>query len=338
MRSRPFVTYRRRLLATLAVTLVLIAGVAPLAVHAQGPIDVELTASPSEVTVGDVIELTLRVTHPEGYQVAPVVLPREWGDLEVMTQTELETSGIGDGTEVTVQTIEAAVYSPGVFETPEITVTVRDQAGRSFEEQAPRASLRVVSVLQDGDDTLRDIRAQATLPGPAIWPWIVGGLLLALLAAIAGWALYRKLRSDGVPPAEPAPVLDPRSPYEIVVGELDRIASLRLPEARRFKEHYTLVSDALRMYMTALYRVPALDLTTVELAARLSRLNVELEHVEREMRLLDECDLVKFARYAPEIVEAQQIVPRGRDLVELTHIPVEMTTALQGATPGEAMG
>ena len=336
MRPRAVAARRVSLFGVAAAALLLLWTALPPAAHAQSPIDVELTAEPVEVTVGDVIGLTLTVTHPEGYEVAPVDLPREWGDLEVVSQTRPETSGVTDGIEVTTQTIEAVIFSTGDFETPELAVTVRDQTGRLLEEPAPRASITVLSVLQEGDDTPRDIRPQATLWGPAVWPWVVGGLLIALLAVLVGWAAYRRFRSTGVPQAPP--VLDLRSPYEIVVGELERIAALRLPEAGRFKEHYTLVSDALRTYVSGVYRVPALDLTTGELGAMLRRAKVETPVVEQSMGLLDDCDLVKFARYAPGVAEAGQIVPRALGLVEEAHRPPEAVQGPHGAVSGEALG
>ena len=87
-----------------------------------------------------------------------------------------------------------------------------------------------------------------------------------------------------------------------------------------FKERYTLVSDCLRSYLLSRYYVPAPELTTrqileeFELSGRLDSAISPLEGI------LEESDLVKFARFLPTRDDAVRIVERSRDFVRATGV------------------
>ena len=53
----------------------------------MAPVSVGLTADAESVTVGDVITLTLTVSHPSDHHVVLPDVPREWGDFEVRKTT-----------------------------------------------------------------------------------------------------------------------------------------------------------------------------------------------------------------------------------------------------------
>ena len=318
----------------IAIGLTLVAAW-PSAARAQGPIQVELVADRDQLTIGDVVELRLRVTHPSGYRVAPRRLPQTWGAFEVRSQSQPQTRDNGDGTQETTQVIEAALFSTGTFETPDLAITLQDDAGELFEELAPTVSLEVLSVLGQDDSDLRDIRPQASLPLPALWPWILAGTLSAIAAGAVAFLLYRRMRGVARQPVFVS-VLDTRSPYDRVLDELAHIETLDLLEQGRFNEHYTLVSEALRRYLEGTYGLLALDQTTDELRSSLREIGLGFDRTRQVVELLNECDLVKFARFTPEMTAARRLTGRVRPLVELIRPPpaVEpgvMTTVGEGA-------
>lgn len=114
--------------------------------------------------------------------------------------------------------------------------------------------------------------------------------------------------------------------------ELAALENERLIEQKKFKEFYTRLSDALRSYMGAAYRVQALDLTSNELLRELDgRAEDEPQHraesyrkaVARLTELLDEADLVKFARYMPEAARGRRALEIGREIVKYTSYKFE---------------
>ena len=303
----------------LGVLLILILASPALAQFSDN-IDISLETDQEGITVGDPIRLHLVVTHPAGYEVAIPALETNWGDFEVWSQSVPEVSQNEDGSETTSQIIEAAVFAPGVFQTPSLNISLLDPNGQVLERVVPQASIEVVSVLSEPEPELRDIKPQADLPFPPLWPWILLATLLALgFALILIWfILYlRKRLKKPKPEPVPVPVFDPRSPYEIAMDELNRIEALDLPGQGRFKEYYTLVTTCLRAYIGSEFRFPALDYTTAETGQTLRTLKVESKDTQGIIEILTEGDLVKFARFTPDFEESRSLINRTRVLVEL---------------------
>ena len=220
-------------------------------VAAQTPLTATVTAPEGSFTVGDPVQLTLSVTHPESYHVINPEIPQSWGDFIVKSQSPATTVDNGDGTSTTTILIDARLFAPGEFSTPPLTVNVTDGAGQLSEVTAAAAPVVIGSVLVEGDSELRDIKPQAELPFVNLLPWIAGGLILAVFAAVA--LLWWKRRQARLALA----AVDNRLPHEIALDELARIGQLGLLEQGRFKEHYTLVSDTIRLHRTRLWRAHA---------------------------------------------------------------------------------
>lgn len=138
--------------------------------------------------------------------------------------------------------------------------------------------------------------------------WLWGGVALAVLVAVAAlvWWIRKKRRTVVETPAIVLP------PEVIALAELERIAALALPARGDFKQHYTLVTDVVRRYVEARYKVEAMDRTTYELMDALERRRVSVDGLEK---LLNEADLVKFAKFTPTTESAAVAVNRAREIV-----------------------
>lgn len=308
-----------------ALFLALIVALIPFGMtSAAEGISATLTATEGEYTVGDAIPLNLTVIHPNGYRVLPLQFQDTvWGELEIREAASPQVVANPDGTETTTQTIYATLWAPGEFTTPELSLGVSDTAGEIREISAAPLSLNVASVLVEGDTALRDIKPQASLPLPVLWPWVVGGLLVALVVALAGgwllrrWWLRRKLALANAP--------DNRLPHEIAFEELAQIEGLNLPPQQRFKEHYTLVSDVLRQYIEKSFQIPMLDRTTGEIRRSLKLAPFSQDNKRLLIGLLNEADLVKFAKVKPETSQAEDYLGKARRFVGVTR-PLEIAT------------
>jgi hypothetical protein len=183
--------------------------------------------------------------------------------------------------------------------------------------------------LAEDDNNLRDIKPQAGLAVPPLWPWIAGALVAVALAAVAGWWAYRRWQGK---PFGLMPV-DNRPPWQVAFDELTRIEGLGLLENGRFKEYYTLVTDCLRSYLEAQFDLRVFDRTTSELKPILQKSDQEPEHVRRFLDLFTESDLVKFAKFTPERDAAWQLVGEARSLVDLTRPMPDSETAEKDQPP-----
>jgi len=292
-------------------------------VKAAEGITVTLTPNPGELTVGDLVELTLEVNHPSGYQVIIPQLDQNWGPFEVRDQSQTTTVTNSDGTETTSQTITVTLFDVGTFETPTLPLTISDGTWQVVEEVVPATAVTVIPTLAEGDTTLTDIRPQVELKVPPVWSAIIASMIAAVMVIVGGWWLYQRRYGKHAL----ARIVDNRPPYQVAYDELDRIDGLNLPQAGKFKEHYTLVTDVLRLYVEQQFLVHAFDRTTTELKQSLNSSTMSPEHIRRFTEFFFESDLVKFAKLVPNLEDAHQLTDEARTLIKLTQpVPVEEQT------------
>ena len=179
------------------------------------------------------------------------------------------------------------------------------------------AWVEIHALLPAGNPPLKDIRELQLNPGPKLWPLIVAAVigLLVLLAT-----LIRKRRrtpareSDPVPPAAA-----PESPYTHALARLERIEHERWPEQGEIARHYEEVVDALRGYLEAAADVPARESTSAELLWALPPYLSDDGLRDRLGELLDQADLVKFARVVPDSSAAALFLDESRRMLRDWH-------------------
>jgi hypothetical protein len=238
---------------------------------------------------------------------------------------------LDDGTATTRQYIEVTLFNLGEFETPALPLTISDGNGQVSEELVPSVSLRVNPTLAEDDNDLRDIKPQAGLAVPPLWPRILGGLLVAGLLAVAGWWAYKRWRGED--PFARAPIVDNRPPWQVAFDELARIEGLGLLEQRRVKEYYTLVTDCLRKYLEDQFDLRVFDRTTSELRPILRYSDLAPDHVRQLLDLFLKSDLVKFAKFTPDLETARQLTGSAHLLVDLTRPQPEIEAAEEDQPP-----
>ncbi|GAB4445990.1 MAG: hypothetical protein Kow0031_28580 [Anaerolineae bacterium] len=315
------ITQNRLLMIAFIVSALLIMA---LPANAAGGVTATLTPDRTELTVGDPVNLTLEVTHPAGQQVLLPDLPPAWGQFEVQSRQPAETIANPGGTETTRRQFTVTLFQPGTFATPPLPLTIADSAGQVSELLVEPVSLVVAPVLAEGDTTLNDIRPQAELAAPPPWPLLAGSLLAALAVTGFGWWLFRAMQQRRMARAN-------RTPWQAALDELARIDGLKLPQQGQFKEHYTLVTDALRLYLERQHHVPATDRTTAELKRDLAASSLQPDHNRHIINLFADADLVKFAKVTPEPDEAAQLTTQARTLINLTR-PVPQAGGEQPAS------
>ncbi len=275
-------------------------------------------------TVGDMIPLRLRVIHDPTLDVTLPTLPEQWGPFEIREQhTQDPTTNDEDNKTTVIHEVQATLWTPGKHETPTTTVSYQDAGGQIHEITPQPISITIVSVLPEapaeGELEKHALKPQAVLPRPPIWPWILASILGAVLLFFAGrwaWKKWRQRQRGG--PEEDIEPVDDRPPEDIAYEELARIATLDLPTQQAFKHHYTLVTDCIRVYIEGLYDIPAPDLTTWELMPQLRRGAINGEALTQLRALLEEADLVKFAKYHPSVQQARAILDQATHIVDIT--------------------
>ena len=100
---------------------------------------------------------------------------------------------------------------------------------------------------------------------------------------------------------------------------------IRLPDNGQFKEHYSLVTDTLRIYLETQHRIPATDRTTSELKQELAYTRVDPEQTRVLINLFSDADFVKFAKLIPDRDDAYHLLEDAGLFVKATRPRPEST-------------
>jgi hypothetical protein len=159
-------------------------------------------------------------------------------------------------------------------------------------------------------------------------PWWYWALLAAAIASVVGLWWWWRRRTRAKPETE---IVDP---YLRAVRDFDRIERLGLLDAGERTRYVVLVVDVLREYIAERYGDAPLSLTSTELLAVTQHART-LPH-ERLMRILNEADLVKFARRPVSVDRARDIGVEARAIVEQERVASSPTEPAAPAAPGRA--
>ncbi|MCB9729441.1 MAG: hypothetical protein H6744_08935 [Deltaproteobacteria bacterium] len=201
-----------------------------------------------------------------------------------------------------------------------IEVVWRMPDGSSASVETQRLRVRIDGRLTNEDDPRL---ASAPPPVPVIttnWAliWTLSVLGAAALATLLTLIVLRVLRNRlraAVPPPPPRPA------DEVALEKLAWLETADLPAIAR----YTRAVDVLREYLGGRFDVDALEATTRELLAALDAELTGVEHRQAVRAILEDADLVKFARLEPGDDEARALIPSVRTIVIGTWVAPEPT-------------
>jgi len=277
----------------------------PLAGRASEPaatLTVEL--APTAITVGDPVAVTATLRLPPGEVPGAAAtlegLTEDWGEATLLAPPALDPPA-GGGPLVWRFTLTA--FRPGRIELPPLGVRLAGDPPRRV--AGGGAVLEVRSVLPPDGDEIGPMPAAAPRPLPGGAAFLVTAGLLA--AAIGAAALALARRAAGAPGSD-APRLAPRPELTAALAAL--------ADADPVGGHAAL-SRALRRYLARTFDFPALESTTAQIGRRLTRVPgaaPDPDLVRATVRLLGECDGVKFARRP---TDAGALAARSAAAVEL---------------------
>lgn len=152
------------------------------------------------------------------------------------------------------------------------------------------------------------------------------GLIVALI--IIGIILYYVLRDK--PTHEE--IVERIPPFEMAKQRLQELDSKKLIEQNRIKLYYVELTDIVRSFIEREMKIPALESTTDELIETMadfnasSKLNIPEETLKKLQRLLQEADLVKFAKMKPLLNEIELHRRDAETVIDVIH-PAQVAKA-----------
>ena len=285
------------------------------------PISAHASIDKKEVGVGEPVTYTITIEAPPDATIVWPDIGSTLGDW--MIQDRGETRRSTPSPRSPQRWYRLASFSVGAHPIPATSLTVRTAEGTSTPLTLDPLPVAVVSALPATDWHSLDIQAEK--PPMMIVPWALLGLIIAgIPLAIGTWIWWRR-RSPEVPHEEiPQP-----SPHEEALQALEALERSRLLADQQFDAFTLQLSNIVRRYIEKRFGVHAPEMTTEEFlqaAASAQALSSKQQTLLREF--LNQCDMVKFARYQLSAAEGAALLDAARQFVHET-IP-----QVSGITPG----
>ncbi len=285
-----------------------------------GSVTAEARAWPTRVTMGDEIKFVIRVSHPVGRSLKLLPSDTNLSPLEIKTAAPFSSKEINGGVEE-VAVLTLTVFQLGDLQIPAIPLTVTDPQGRAERVFTEPIKIKVVGVSKrptDGKD-IRPIKGPISLAKNLIRDLWLGGLALLLAVFLAVKIAGRRKKK----------IVDLESlkpPHERAGLELERLRKKRFLEEGKTKEFYSELSDILRRYFDRGFRIDTLERTTLETLKILKEKNFQEPALAKIRNVLQNSDLVKFAKFVPPPSLGEELAGEVSQIVEWTKPPVDVET------------
>jgi hypothetical protein len=257
-------------------------------------VEITTRAWPTKTTVGGEIRLFASVEHAGGFSIEPPPLKTSLAPFEIkkiQKLAPLERGGVTRDRFVFYLT----AFEIGDFPIPPVAMRFTDRFGNPGVAQTQPVPVKIVSVGKkptDKDD-IRPIKGPVSTDTDFLRSFFLGLCAFFLtLFLIVKIILRRKNRSffdsESLKPA-----------HERAALELGRLKKKNYLSQGKHKEFYSEFSDILRRYLERRFQIETLELTTVEAVRVLKVKEFDADVVDGVKTILENADLVKFAKYLP---------------------------------------
>lgn len=274
---------------------------APIAVQAAVGIE------PDTVRVGDPFLVQVGIRAPLGATITFPPAPDSTGAVQGIDPVRVENRPDSGGT------VQWGYYRVAAWDIGDQPISLGDVVvtvgGRSRRISLAGHKVFVASVLP-ADSTLRVPKPARPLYefGPPLWWLWLALAVLAILLLLLWWWWRHRTRT------RPLVVVDP---YARAEREFARVEALRLVDAGERGRYVALMVEVLRDYLAARYPSAPLSLTSTEVLGALKGQRAVPN--DRLMRVLNETDLVKFARRQVTPERARELGREARAIVADEH-------------------
>ena len=261
--------------------------------HAQ---EVKVEANTKNIKIGEQIEYKISVQAPAD---AAVVFPegQTFGALEMVKTNPTDTLK-----EAGKFRLEKAYYltqfDEGKYTIPQQKIQI---SHKDFYTDSLLVEVHNVAV-----DTLKqplyDAKPIAEVTSPSsshLWLWIVGIVALLLTAAALYFFVFRKKKLSAEEERKKLP------PFERAIQDLKDLQNSKYLIESQHKAYYTRLTDIVKEYLEDEVHILAKESTTDELLAKINdlqqtgKLHLSAETISNLKRVLQNADLVKFAKSKP---------------------------------------
>ena len=174
--------------------------------------------------------------------------------------------------------------------------------------------LNVQTIILEEGAELKDIKQpmEAPIGWSDIWPWLLGIVLLILIAYILKKYVFTK--KEALKIEKPKVII----PADIIaLKELITLEKAKIWQEGKIKEYHSSLSEIIRRYTENRFNFIALELATEEIISELKS-KVNNEQLASITIILQRADLAKFAKSKPKETENKESMQIAKNFVEQT--------------------
>ena len=300
--------------------------------------DVTAHVEPDSILIGDRFTLTIEV---EADRMQEIIFPQftqksdEEGEAESDDERPNEPKGslecITDHPADTVQSdgrrlrlakrytmtaFDEGIYSLG---RPQVLYLDKNIVDTLFSRNELRVVVNPV-IIDSTATSIREYKPQKHLPFHIyeILDYLLWGLAVVAVLALAFWALYRYLKSRGKRISDLFRPTPPPPPHIVAIAALEALHHQKLWQNNKHKLYYSALSDILRTYLDGRFDIGAMEMTTDKIIDEVRRLDIPQKSAMDLIGVLRDADLVKFAKAMPEADENESNYHKAYYFVEET--------------------
>lgn len=258
--------------------------------------DFSATIDSTQMYIGSRATLTLRAKHLN-HIVFPAISD-SLGNLKVLSKSKIDT--LKDNT--LEQKIILTALDSGSFAISPLVFIEIDKQQNSKVHITKALSISILSPDISKMKDINDIKPARKMQR-SLWEyWYYFAIpLLLIIALIIYLKFFKKKKVSPIAVEEKREiVIDPKAWLN---DELNSLKTRQLWATQQYKEHFSLLSDALRRYFELKFSIPTMEETTPNIAILLKNRIAESE-LNTLMAILNQADLVKFAKHTPSDEEA----------------------------------
>ena len=262
----------------------------------NSPVTVTLETENESPLLGERFELIVTIIAPSGTEIISWPEFPEEEALEVLEMGDIEETITGN--EITYTRIyQVILWETGQYLSPEMVVPYRLNGGTS--SAVVQSFTASVPSQVDNPESADPKPPVPPIDLPYISPWIYVGIIAVIVFMVM---LISRLLQIGK--RQVAQVVA-TTPTQKTIAQLEDLKLQGLPPATI----YQLVADNLREYLQIQFAINAVEMTTAELLAALrNNPSLSKEHKRRLQQVLEQADLVKFARFQPDEIASTRLV------------------------------
>lgn len=287
-------------------------------------VEVSANVDKNEVTIGDKIRFGIRVKYKDEITIQFPELNEQLGAFTVKNICSNEVpKREKDG-----YSIIERVYVLSSYEIGRQTVTslkIKYKGVRGEGEVATNGiAVEVKGVIKEGEvlADIKDIHPPLNVPANfrRLVAWIFAGIGVLLAAGIAYWLINKRKIGQN----RHGHKFTKRTPHEVAYELLERLLKENLVSKGLVKEYYYRITNVLRHYIEDRFGLLAPERTTDEFLIEMAHTNkLDDTHKELVREFLERCDMVKYAKYGPSVLEIKETYEAARRFIDETKECIE---------------